>query len=352
MAARRWILKLLLLFILTLFVSACNGFGPEGGTFVWIDVPVDGLTVLVGEAVTIEGHAANPGGITQVEIWVDGDLLFTLDALPSEGDLTRFSASWLPPGEGEYSIQAVALAGEGAASLPDTARVIVVGEVVEEPPGEEPVVEFPDLDATPTPTFLTPTGPVVEFWAETTDITAGNCFTLFWHVENVASVIFGGVERDFDGSYKDCICETLTYPLTVNYLDSTQEKFRITINVTGSCEPSKPEPEVDTKAPPAPTQTGPANGVTFGTCQSYVTLFWAGVTDESGIAGYEVQAQRHSGDNNWKTAAGSPWTGLGNTNVTIPIECGWYYRWRVRAIDGAGNIGPWSGWWTFTDPLI
>jgi len=78
-------------------------------------------------------------------------------------------------------------------------------------------VEFPDLDATPTPTLLDETGPVVEFWADTTDIAAGNCFTLFWHVENVASVIFGGVERDFDGSYKDCICETLTYPLTVNF---------------------------------------------------------------------------------------------------------------------------------------
>ena len=347
MAEKRLIQRLLLFTFLALFISACNGFAPEGGTFVWIDVPVDGLTVLMGEAVNIEGHAANPEGITQVEIWVDGDLILTLDALPSEGNLNRFSTSWLPPGEGEYTIQAVALAGDGTASQPDSARVIVVGEDV-----EEPVVEFPDLDTTPTPTIFDETGPVVEFWADTTDITAGNCFTLFWHVENVASVIFGGVERDLDGSYKDCICETLTYPLTVNYLDGTQEKFRITINVTGSCEPSKPEPEVDTKKPPAPTQTGPANGSTLGSCQSYVTLFWTGVTDKSGIAGYEVQAQRHSGDSNWKTAAGSPWTGLGNTNVTISIECGWYYRWRVRAIDGAGNVGPWSSWWTFTDPLI
>ena len=351
MRERQPVYKLLLFIFLTLFVSACNGLGPTGGTFVWIDVPVDGLTVLLGEAVNIEGHAANPEGVTQVEIWVEGELLFTIDAPTIEGGLTRFSESWLPPGEGEYTIQAVALAGDGSASQPDSARVIVVGEIVEDPPEEEEVVEFPDLDATPTPTLVDDTGPVVEFWADTTEIAAGGCFTLYWHVENVASVIFGGIEREFDGSYKDCICETLTYPLTVNFLDGTQEKFRITIYVTGTCEESKPEPEVDDKKPPAPTQTAPANGSTL-TCQSFVTLFWTAVSDKSGIASYEVQAQRHSGDSNWATAPGSPWTGLGNTNHTISIECGWTYRWRVRAIDGAGNIGPWSSWWTFIDPLI
>lgn len=85
--------------------------------------------------------------------------------------------------------------------------------------------------------------PVVEFWAEPSEITAGGCATFFWHVENVKSIIFGNREQDFDGSDKDCMCKTQTYPLTVNYLDNTQDKKFVTINVTGSCAPEAPKAE-------------------------------------------------------------------------------------------------------------
>jgi hypothetical protein len=33
------------------------------------------------------------------------------------------------------------------------------------------------------------------------------------------------------------------------------------------------------------------------------------------------------------------------------VECGWYYRWRVRAVNGAGLAGEWSGWFLFTITL-
>lgn len=36
-----------------------------------------------------------------------------------------------------------------------------------------------------------------------------------------------------------------------------------------------------------------------------------------------------------------------DTSVEVPIICGWAYRWRVRAVDGAGNVGGFSADGTF-----
>jgi hypothetical protein len=72
------------------------------------------------------------------------------------------------------------------------------------------------------------------------------------------------------------------------------------------------------------------------------------VSDKSGISQYQVSVQRHSGDNNWKDIPGSVFSGISGKKKSVSVECGWYYRWRVLAVDGAGNTGPWSGWWAFT----
>jgi hypothetical protein len=48
--------------------------------------------------------------------------------------------------------------------------------------------------------------------------------------------------------------------------------------------------------------------------------------------------------------AGSPFSASGTTK-NISVEIGYTYRWRVRAIDGAGNQSDWSGWFTFNIPL-
>jgi hypothetical protein len=76
-------------------------------------------------------------------------------------------------------------------------------------------------------------------------------------------------------------------------------------------------------------------------------LAWSAVSDPSGIDQYQLEAQRHSGDGVWHAVSGSPWNGLSGTSRSISVECGWTYRWRVRAVDGAGNTGAWSGWSAF-----
>ncbi len=72
--------------------------------------------------------------------------------------------------------------------------------------------------------------------------------------------------------------------------------------------------------------------------------------DESGIEEYQVQVQRHSGDNNWQDVSGSTFS-VGDKQMNLSVECGWYYRFRVRAVDGVGNVGDWSGWSGFAITL-
>jgi len=109
-----------------------------------------------------------------------------------------------------------------------------------------------------------------------------------------------------------------------------------------------PQP-VDETAPPAPNTLTPKNGQEFG-CLASVGLTWSAVTDESGIASYDVRVERSPDQSTWSTAPGSPWS-TASTGQSIPVECGWYYRWRVRAVDGAGNAGPYSAWSAFNIPL-
>jgi hypothetical protein len=80
-------------------------------------------------------------------------------------------------------------------------------------------------------------------------------------------------------------------------------------------------------------------------------LNWLPATDPSGIDRHDVQVQRHSGDNNWSDVSGNVFSVTTGKSIEISVECGWYYRWRVLAKDGAGNSSAWSGWWTFTITL-
>jgi hypothetical protein len=45
--------------------------------------------------------------------------------------------------------------------------------------------------------------------------------------------------------------------------------------------------------------------------------------------------------------SGSVFGGITDKQRSIPVECGWTYRWRVRAVDGVGNVGSWSAWSSF-----
>ncbi len=443
--------------VICLFAAAGCAPIPAADVTVWIDVPIDGLTLSGVQSINIDGHAASSGVISRVEIWVNGAILSAIDHPPMDGSLASFHQEWTPPEAGSYTIQAIAYNQEGIDSQPDSTRIEFVDmledvlpecspaelqapilvspadgsvfpsapalswdypesyclphsykiDISEDPSFSDNHLGFgtldenelsrtwpipagacyywralayspesygppsetrsfcieppaPEVTDTPTPT-VTPTAtitstpalePIVQFWADPDEIEAGGCTTLYWHAENVASLVFGGIEQPFDGSYKVCLCETERYSLTVSYLDGSQQKQILDVDVNGSCETPDditPTPEVDDDIPPVPAPAVPQNGASLA-CRAAQSLVWMPVSDPSGIDHYDVQAQRHAGDHNWQAVSGSPFTVYDKT-MQLPVECGYTYRWRVRAVDGADNTGKWSGWSEFVIPL-
>lgn len=443
----RFAIALITWIVLAAILAGCTPVS-LGGVSAWIDVPLDGLFFSELQAIKIEGHAAATGGVSRVEVWIDGALLTTITNPPMEGELASFHAEWTPSAPGEYTIQAIAFSADGAASQPDSARITFGGQASTQceavdlaaptliapmdgasiPP--DPVLAWsypggschpasfmvdisedatfasigwgfgtldhretsrswplpagscyywrvrayvPDvsgpassvwrfcvLETTvtdiPTPVVtLTPVATatstsrpdaLIQFWADPAQIQAGACTTIRWHVENVKKVIFGGVDQPFDGSFTDCLCQSRRYSLRVYHLDGSDEWRTLDVTVQGSCVTPTATTPSDITPPPAPTPAVPANGLTIA-CKASQSLVWMPVTDPSGIAEYQVVVQRHSGDNNWTLAPGGV-ISVTDKTTSVPVECGWYYRWRVRAVDGAGNVGNWSLWWLFT----
>lgn len=340
--SKRWVA----LVVLMLLLVGCTG-EPED-TMVWIDIPWNG-NAFPSELthINIEGHATSPDGISQVEVWVNGTLVETIYSPPQTDGMATFGSGFSPTGAGEYHIQVVAISREGVASEPDSSVITVgeMGEDAEQPDPEEPLPAHTD---TPVPPPPDDGSPVIRYWADPESITAGGCTTIYWEVTNVSAVEFGGTTQDFSGSYDDCMCETQTYPMTVTYDDGSRETFRVTIDVTGACTPPP-----DTTKPGPPTHLKPEANVVLP-CVAAVMLRWSGPSDPSGIAEYQIQLENDSGVNNWQSMSGdlgSVISGVHAEEYELTVECGWYYRFRVRAVDGAGNVGDFFDWHYFTVTL-
>ncbi|MGD1992992.1 MAG: hypothetical protein PVI59_07345 [Anaerolineae bacterium] len=356
--------RILLCVLFAGLLGACSGTSQsERSVRVWIDVPIDGFQAAVGEPVHIEGHAAYHAGVTRVEVWVNEELHLVEESPPPEGDLARFDQMWTPPGIGEYTIQAVAIATDGTASAPDQVQIQVVEQLAEVTPSPAPTAAptttptavAPTLTPTspPEPPTLTPSpppAPVISFWADAEQVAAGTCTTLHWQTQNVQAVRFNGNSVAADGSHQTCPCNPETHTLSVVLADGSQTERQIAISVTGSCVTPTSTTPPDTSAPPAPVLLKPFDEESFD-CVPSLMLWWEAVSDPSGIAVYRVQVERHAGDNNWQAVEDSPWRGITAPELELEVECGWIYRWRVRAVDGAANVGPFSEWRTFTIPL-
>jgi len=101
--------------------------------------------------------------------------------------------------------------------------------------------------------------------------------------------------------------------------------------------------EPDAVPPPVPTPLEPQDGAqivcTEGAPAS-VALRWTPVDDLSGIAHYDVEVIQYAHVYPYPTfTLQVPGT---QSQTTISGECGYGYGWRVRAMDGAGNVGAWS----------
>lgn len=150
----------LVLFTLTLLFLAA-GCGPDqdlaggSGLQAWIDAPLD-ESVLPLEPYEIVAHASDPQAITSLLIQVNGEELASLSNPDPEELLALFKQVWVPPGPGEYQIDAKAQNAAGVWS--QTATVIVRVEAQ----SEEAAIMEPEAAESPEPASCDPTLTAVE----------------------------------------------------------------------------------------------------------------------------------------------------------------------------------------------
>ncbi|MEW6403758.1 MAG: Ig-like domain-containing protein [Chloroflexota bacterium] len=286
--------KLLLTYVLLLILAACNlpageaAISPAGGGSAgpraWVDAPIEGSRFPLGESINIRWHASAVGGIQQVEVRINAQVFVLAQDFDHTAQLVTQQYEWTPDSPGEYLIQAIATGMDGAISPPAENRIIV-GEV------------------TPTPIALAPT--ITQTPMPPTDTLAPPTNTLLPPIDT-----------------------PLPPPDTPAPPTDT----------------SLPSPTPDTQGPPAPVIVMPA-GNPILPCPPNVKLVWNAPSDPSGIASYRVELQVKTTD--WNTQ--KLWDPVTTTQVTATSEvtCGGVYRWRVRATDGAGNVGQFSEWAEF-----
>jgi len=116
-----------------------------------------------------------------------------------------------------------------------------------------------------------------------------------------------------------------------------------TPTITPTATPTiTPTATPDTTPPPAPSPLEPPQKASVA-CQATVRLVWTAVSDPSGIAAYLGKLERDDYPYGWQTSGWGPVAGNRNW-IDVAVNCGSFYRWQVRAQDGAGNWSDWSTW--------
>lgn len=97
----------------------------------------------------------------------------------------------------------------------------------------------------------------------------------------------------------------------------------------------------DQTVPPTPALASPPEGEAVecpADAPVPVLLKWNAVSDPSGIARYEVEVKREVTP---PVVQVVPAPGI-QISTTVSLTCNARYTWRVRALDGVGNVGTWS----------
>lgn len=166
--------------------------------------------------------------------------------------------------EGEtYYYQLEALETDGSAEFHGPIPVQIPGEAPTEEPTEEPTAEpetptaTPTATATPEPGAPTPIPTLfARFWADATNLDAGQCTTLRWQTDHAARIELNG--EGVPGSYSEeqvCPCADQSYTLRVVGHDGTVEESTITLNIRGACTPVPPGSTATPTRTPRPTRT-------------------------------------------------------------------------------------------------
>ena len=308
-----------------------------GAASVQIGQPQEGAQLKVGGVVSVISSFSDPGGAQGMILEVNGvgvrEDKFHLPMF--EG---RMNQPWRPTQNGPATL-CVYLTTSSGQVVRSNCVTVMIGSVVRATftPGFTNT-PFTELTFTPTPTF-TPGAPTA------TATQDANCRQ--------------GPRVDY--AVTSSLATGRTAPIVGRNTDQSWWVIRIpgsadcwiwdgTVTVEGDISavpvitpPPAPIVTVTQPAPlTAPNLISPSGTLNCVDVTGGVTLSWSVVSHANGIDHYEWELN------------GSP-SDSGNTGnaqaSTSGLSCaGAIYQWRARAVDGKGNIGPWSGYMQFNVP--
>ncbi len=207
------------------------------------------------------------------------------------------------------------------------------------------------LPATPTPTATRTAlpDPQIQFWADSTSITAGQCTGLHWRTENVQTVFLNGEGVVGDGDRSVCPNTSTNYTLQVQHAGGSTSR-QVALQVT---PPSPTATRTPTRTPTPSDTTGPAilqvrestDSMWYGAagCQgNYSVDLDANVVDPSGISDATLYYRRR-GTPTWASKAMTIKTTSWYTARVTSTETGatgtatQTLEYYVRARDTRGN---------------
>jgi hypothetical protein len=315
------------------------------------------------EGVTVSMESSDPSGVQRIEFSLDGGSTwqhyrgpFTLEPSGIPNPDYVMDEQFFGLGPGRTLVMAVAVDGAGNIEDPPAFQGILID------PSRDPDAPTDTPTPTPTPTHThtpTPTATITSPVCATqlTIIISANCRLGPSPDYPVLKPLAADITLDLLGQNKDPNVKWWQVALTdssdscwvsgnlVSLEGDTSPECVAEVDVapppTATFTPTSEPPS--NQPPPAPTDLFPPAPVYKFDCTSMVKLSWSPVSDSDGIMHYEWQAQRSSGDNTGPFsdyASDQPTS----TGAMFNVDCGTWYRWRVRAVDGSGLAGPFTDW--------
>lgn len=260
------------------------------GPRAWFDEPLDGSYYDAGP-VAVVAHAADPDGVVEVVLAVDGKVTATLDAGGEQ--LVEVHFDWDPPGDGTYELRVVGVDNQDQETQPDTVIVHI---------GEDPSeVALEDLTTTTQ--------------TDVTDTTGGESTTT----------------SDADPA------TTGITPTSMASTSSTRPGSTTTLGSTTTTRPTTTTTAATTTTAPCPgtvTNSSPASGASVS---SNPTLTWG----YSGcpVAGFVVQVTRDANFARIDQETFIDWpdrSAVADASCSLHGSSTWY--WRVRTEGPAGGF--------------
>jgi hypothetical protein len=321
--------------------------------------------------IQVMSHTSCEDGIREVALLVNGEEYRRDESPDANATLVTIVQPWVPPSDGQYTLQVIAYTRGRVASDPATVQVTIGAPTGTPLPTAAPEIATPPAEATwvlatpsvgpaaptstpipamatstpvppaPTPQPAAPTATprrpeITYFEAYPSNISAGGCTTLRWGVEGAAEVYLNDQGVGDHETRQVCPESTTTYALRVR---SAGGEAQSSVTVTVAELPT-PTPAPDTSGPEIAEIQESADPIYAsypGGCDPTEVTITARVADPSGVQ--EVRLRYRVGNAAWEGPLFLSAVGGDRYRIILPVRpnAPTTIQYQVLARDSVGN---------------